>query len=203
MRARLFILVILFSSSSLKAQDSTKVFRIGFTASLDKNLSSEAMAFDRYTGFSARYDKFNYRVGLNLEYNLRKGFSLNTAFNYSNKDFTGTYYCAVCNFSVLPGPEDIDFRLIEVPLSLKYYYQPGRLGVFGEAGVSNHFLLEELIDRTYSFGIRLGVGLNYNITPDVALRLFYDHTEGITNLYDESDFRMRTSGFGVGVMKSL
>jgi opacity protein-like surface antigen len=198
------ILVILCSVFSLKAQNSPTNFRLGITASIDKNLSSESMAFDQYTGYSADYDKINYRLGLNLEYQLKQNLSINTAIQYSNKDFTGTYFCAVCVFSVPPSPEDIDFRFIEVPLSMRYYFLPDKLGLFGEVGINNQFLLnEELTDKSYALGIKLGAGLEYGFTQTLALQFLVDYNRGVTNLYNESDFKINYLGFGVGIMKKI
>jgi len=198
------ILVILSSVFSLNAQNSPNNFRLGITTSIDKNLSSETMAFDQYTGYSADYDKINYRLGLNLEYQLYQNLSINSAFQYSNKDFTGTYFCAVCDFSVLPSPEDIDFQFIEVPFSLRYYFLPDKLGLFGEVGINNQFLLnEELTDKRYALGIKLGAGLEYDFTQTLAFQFLVDYNRGVTNLYNESDYKINYLGFGIGIMKKI
>ena len=187
-----------------KAQNSLNNFRIGITTKIDKNLSSESMVFDQYTGYSADYDKINYRIGLNLEYQLEQNFSMNTAIQYSNKDFTGTYYCAVCDFPVPPSPEDIDNRFIEVPLSLRYYFLPDRFGLFGEVGINNQFLLnEELTDKSYALGIKLGAGFEYDFTQKLAFQFLVDCNRGITNLYNESNFKINYLGFGVGILKKI
>lgn len=155
------ILVILCSALGLRAQNSPNNFRLGVSTSIDKNLSAQAMYFHQYTGYLAGYNQVNYRSGLNLEYQLSQNLSINTAILYSGKDFTGTYFCAVCDFSVPPGPEDIDFRFVEVPLSLRYYFLPGRFSLFGDAGIYNQFLLnKELGDKNYALGIKLGPDLN-------------------------------------------
>jgi hypothetical protein len=204
MKKLTLILVILCSVFSLKAQNSPNNFRFGITASIDKNLSSETMAFDQYTGYSTEYDKINYRLGLYLEYKLKQDLSINTAVQYSNKDFTGTYFCAVCDFPVPSSPEDIDFRFIEVPLSLRYYFLPDGLGLFGQIGINNQFLInEELTEKSYALGIRFGAGLEYDFTQKLALQFLVDYNRGITNLYKESDFKINYLGFGVGIMKKI
>ena len=95
------------------------------------------MAFDQYTGYSADYDKINYRLGLNLEYQLKQKLSINTAIRYSKKDFTGTDFCEVCAVSVHTSTEDIYFRFIDVPLSLRYYFLPEKLGLLCDVGFNN------------------------------------------------------------------
>ena len=114
---------------------------MGFNTSIEKNMSSEKIAFGKKAGYSADYNKTNYRLGLNFEYELKANFSIKASINYSNKDFTGTYYCAVCDFLIPPSPQDIDFRFIEVPLTLKYYLLPNKIRLFGEFGINNIFLL--------------------------------------------------------------
>ena len=197
------ILVILCSVLALKAQNSPNNFRFGVTASIDKNLSSETMAFDQYTGYSADYDKINYRLGLNLGYQLKQKFSINTAIEYSNKDFTRIYFCHVCDFSVLPS-EDIDFRFIEVPLSVRYYLLPNKLGLFGEVGINNQFFLNgDLTDKSYALGVKLGAGLEYDFTQTLAFQFLVNYNRGVTNLNNESDFKLDYVGFGVGILKKI
>ena len=85
---------------------------------------------------------------------------MNTSINYSNKDFIGTYYCAVCDFLVPPSPQEISFRFVEIPLTVKYYFLPNKIRLFGEFGLNNLFLLnKEVTDNSYTFGVKLGGGV--------------------------------------------
>jgi len=196
--------ILLIYSIGIKAQENLSKLRIGLSSSIEKNLSSESFAFDKYTGYSAAYNKTNYRLGLNLEYELTSNFSLNTGINYSNKDFTGTYYCAVCDFIVAPSPQNIDFRFIEVPLTLKYYFLPNKIRLFGEFGLNNLFSLnKEVTDNSYGLGIKLGGGIAYNFTKKIALQITADFNYGISKLYKESGFKLKSIAFGVGIMKRL
>ncbi len=196
--------IILFYSYGIKAQENSSKLRIGLNASIEKNLSSENIAFDKYTGYSADYNKTNYRLGLNFEYELKTNFSINTAINYSNKDFTGTYYCAVCSFIVPPSPQNIDFRFIEVPLTLKYYFLPNKIRLFGEFGLNNLFSLnKEVTDNSYGLGIKLGSGIEYNLSKKIALQMTMDYNSGISKLYKESEFKLKSFAFGIGIMKKL
>ena len=198
------ILIILCSTFSLKAQNTPNNFRFGITTSLDKNLNSETMAFDQYTGYSAEYDKVNYRIGLSAEYQFNKNLSVSSAILYSNKDFTGTSFCHVCEFIVPPSPKSINFRFVEVPLLLRYYFLPRRLGLFGEIGVNNQFLLnEEIADKSYVLGVKLGAGFVYDLNQNLALQFLIDYNRAVTNLYNESDFKIKYLGFGLGVMKKI
>ena len=197
--------ISLFYSIGINAQEVLGKLRIGLSSSIENNLSSESFAFDKYTGYSADYDKTNYRFGLNIEYNLRENISINTSINYSNKDFTGTYYCAVCDFSVPPSPQKIDFRFIEIPLTVKYYFLPNKIRLFGEFGLNNLFSLnKEVTDNSYALGIKLGGGIEYNLTKKIALQMTMDfNNNNMSKLYKESDFKLKSFAFGIGIMKRI
>lgn len=199
------ILLFLCCVVNLGAQNSPNNFRIGIITSIDNVSSSGAIYLDRYTGYSVDFkDIINCRLGLNLEYGLKNSFALNTAIQYSNKDFERTYFCDVCDFSVPPNPEEIDFRLVEVPVSVRYYFLPGALGFFGEAGINNQFLLnEEVTDRKYFLGLELGAGLEYSFTQNFAFQFLLDYHRGVTGIDDDFDLKIHYFGFGVGLMKKL
>lgn len=204
MKNPIIFIILFWATTSIKAQDNPYRFRIGLSAGVEKNLSSKTMAFTEYTGYSATYNKTNYRLGLNIEYALKNEITLNSAIYYSNKDFTGTYYCSVCNFSVAPRQQDIDLRFIEVPLMMRYYFLPEKIRIFGEFGLNNQFVLsKKTTDKQYGLGIKFGAGLEYNLGKNIALQLLIDYNKGITNFYDESDFKVDYMAFGIGAMKRL
>jgi opacity protein-like surface antigen len=175
-RAGVIIAILMFLSSFtiINAQDITNKFRIGLSASLEKNLSPETIAFSQYTGYFADYDKTNYRFGLDLEYGLKSDLTINISIHYSNKNFTGTYFCHVCDL-IPPGPEDIDFSFIEVPITMKYYFLPGKIRLFGEAGLNNFFALNDLDynarANSFATGFKIGGGMEYNVRQEFALQL--------------------------------
>lgn len=207
-------LILLFGIIlQVSAQSNPERFRVGITAALDNNLSSESFAFTEYTGYGADYNKTNYRVGLNVEYDLKKKITLNTAVYYSNKDFIGTYYCAVCDFIVFPQPQTIELQFIEVPVTLRYYVLPEQWKPYVEIGVNNLFASkkgvvndaykEETIDNSYTLGLKLGGGIEYEINPRFAIRLLADYNKGLTKLIDKSGFKMDYWGIGIGVLTRL
>jgi opacity protein-like surface antigen len=194
------------------SQDVTNNFRIGISGSLEKNVSSEIIAFSEYTGFSANYNKPNYRFGLNLEYLLKGNLKLNGAVNYSNKDFTGTYFCDVCDFDFPPGAEEVDFSFIEVPISLRYYFIPRRIQFFGEIGLNNIFTLNnpayEARVNSYVIGYKLGGGLEYNLSKKIALQLALDYNKSISKLFKDSYFegdyfKLRSINFIITILKKM
>lgn len=205
MKHRLLIsIIILLFTCSLSAQETRSKFRIGLTTSLVENLSDDTIEFDQYQGLNAEYDKTNYRLGVTLEYELGEKSSVNTAINYSNMDFTSTFYCEVCDFEVLPSPQDADLSFIEIPVTLKYYFLKNTLRPFAEVGVTNLFLLEEdIITNSYVLSATIGGGLEYAITERIALQAAVDYNQGVTNLFKESDYKLKTLAFGIGVMVGI
>lgn len=196
--------ISLFYTIGINAQETLEKLRIGLSTNIENNISSESFAFDKHIGYSANYNKTNYRFGLNFEYDLKDDISINSSINYSNKDFTGTYYCAVCEFIVPPSPQEIDFRFIEIPLTLKYYFLPNKIRLFGEFGLNNLLSLNnEVTDNSYILGLKLGGGIEYNFTNKLALQINIDYNNSLSKLYKESDFKLKSIDFGIGIMKRI
>lgn len=198
------IILVFICTIGANAQNNSSALKIGVSTSFEKNTSSKNIAFDEYTGYFAEYNKANYKFGLNVEYKFKENLSINTAINYSNKDFTGTYYCMVCSFIVAPSPQEIEFRFVEVPVTLKYYFLPNKFRLFGEAGFNNFFLLnKEVTDNLYVLGIKLGAGFEYSLTEKTAFQIAIDYNNGITNLYKESNFKINSFAIGISILKRL
>ena len=200
----LIITMLLLCSTGIKAQSHIGKLRIGFNAGVENNTSSQIMAFDQNTGYNAQYDKLNYRIGVSVEFKLSRNFSFNSALNYSNKDFTGTYYCHVCDPITNPSPEHISFNFVELPLAVRYYFLANKIRFFGEVGLNNLFLLnQERADNTRILGAKLGGGIEYNFTEGLALQISTKRNIGISKLFEKSDFTLNSSAFGIGILKRL
>ena len=205
MKTKILILILTIICLNLYGQnDNPRNLRFGILFTLDRNLSSENFVIDEYTGYSAEYNKTNFKIGLSVEYLLRNGFTLNSGFNYSNKDFTGTYYCAVCNFIAPPSPENIELQFIEIPLSLRYYFLPSDLKLFADIGLINQFsLTNKIVENKYNMSGKLGCGIEYNLNPKLAFQLVTEYNKGLTNMFKESDFKIKTISFGLGIVKKI
>ena len=205
MKTKILILIITIIGLNLYGQnDNPRNLRFGMLFTFDSNLSSENFAIDEYRGYSADYNKANYKIGLSVEYLLRNRFTLNSGFNYSNKDFTGTYYCAVCDFIGPANPEKIELQYVEIPLSLRYYFLPSDLKLFADIGLINQFsLTNEIIDNKYNISGKLGCGIEYNLNPKLAFQLVTEYNKGLTNMFKESDFKIKTISFGLGIVKKI
>lgn len=170
------------------------------------------MAFNEYTGFTADYNKTNYRFGAIAEYKLKNHLSINAAIQYSNKDFTGTYFCDVCDFAVPPSPEDVDFAFIEVPLTVKYYFLPNTVRLFGEAGINTLFALDDLDyearTNPLTIGFKIGGGIELGLNEKIALQFLFDYNNSLTKLFKDSYFEdpyfmLRSFNFGIVLLKRL
>ncbi|WP_282161380.1 outer membrane beta-barrel protein [Ulvibacterium marinum] len=212
MRFLITFSLFLFCISVLQAQEAPSRFRLGLSASLEGNVSSKRMAFSEYTGFSVNYDKTNYRLGTIMEYELKNNLSLNAAIQYSNKDFTGTYFCDVCDFVVPPSPEDVDFAFIEVPLTVKYYFLPNTVRLFGEARINNLFALDdvgyEARMNPLTIGFKIGGGIELGLNEKIALQLLFDYNNSLTKLFKDSYFEdpyfmLRSFNFGIVLLKKI
>tara|TARA_R110000868_G_scaffold20106_2_gene85494 strand:- start:182 stop:799 length:618 start_codon:yes stop_codon:yes gene_type:complete len=201
---RYFILLLLLGINlSLVAQDSpSENLRLGMFFTLDKNVSSDFVATFEDIGFSADYHKINYKAGLSAEYFLKNRFSLNSGVNYSNKNFTGTFTCATC-LSISPwGPETIELQFIEIPVSIKYYFALGKLNMYADLGLINQYAIAtEIFNRKYIISGKLGCGIEYNFNPKLAFQFFTEYNNGLTNMFEESDFKLKTISLGFGLVK--
>ena len=62
---------------------------------------------------------------------------------------------------------------------------------------------KEVTDNSYILGIKLGGGIEYNLTKKIALQLNIDYNNSISKLYKESDFKLKSFAFGIGIMKRI
>lgn len=205
MKRNLIILFIFVNILGIRAQDKSHSFRLGVIYTADNYSGPKNFVVDRYTGYSAVYDKANFKVGLSAERASETGFSINSGIYYSNKDFTGTYYCYVCDFAVPPDPERIALRFIEIPFAFRYYFLPGKLKVYGEIGVNNYFSLTSRTfdDASYMLGTKLGGGIEYHLNKGFAIQLLGQYDKGLTHLYHESNFKIDCVSFGLGMVKRI
>ncbi|WP_459212797.1 porin family protein [Aquimarina rhabdastrellae] len=119
--------IALICGKEVKAQNNLSKLSIGLTTSIEENLSSERINFDRHGEYATHYDKTNYRIGVSLAYALKENLSIITAVEYSNKDFKGRFFCETCNTLFPSEFMNIDYRFIEIPITLRYYMLPGKI----------------------------------------------------------------------------
>lgn len=199
-----FISSNLFCQGELKSNNELNKFRIGIFYSLDKNLSSENFFIDKHAGYSANYNLHNYSTGINLEYELNNGLSINSGLNYSNKNFYGTFFCVTCEFIVDQAPEKIKLQFLEIPISIRYYFLSRKTRYFAEAGFINQFIISsEKVQKNYLLNGKLGVGIEFIINKKLAGQIAIEYSKGLTNLFDNSAFKNEVIGFRLGIIKRL
>ncbi len=204
MKTTLLPLLILCFNFGTYAQTNTGKFSIGLTTSIDKIINEKFVPIDKYNGYSTVYDQANYRLGLVVEYAINSKFSLKSGVNYANRNFTGTIYCGLCDFLTLELPQKIELRAVELPLTAKYNYHPKRIGAFAEVGVNNAFVLQRTAKQNgYNLSVKIGGGVQYSLAEKTSLQMGIDYTNGVSKLYKESSFKLKTLGLGIGLMRRL
>ena len=186
------------------SNQSSKKIKIGLFYSLDKNLSDKSQSNSKYEGYAADYNKHNYSLGTEIEYKLNSKFSIQSGVTYSNRDFTGTFYCHVCDFIAAPQPEDINQQFLEIPLTAKYYFLSKKVLLFAEAGFVNQFTIKnKLNENNYNANAKAALGVGYQFDNSYSIEISTNYQSGISNLYKNSNFKQQLLGFKVGIKKEL
>lgn len=202
----LFITVLIIASNAyaqnrLPENDQKSNLRVGVFYSLDKNLSGDIELSDE-VGYRTTYNRKNFTAGLNLEYSISKKLALQSGANYSKRDFSGTYYCNLCDFMTSPQQEEINLQFFQVPAALKYSNYFNNLGLFGKIGVLNQLLVKgpsnhefyELEAEPYSLSGILGAGIEYNFDHGFSTALSANYTNGLTQIFKGADYSYKTLG---------
>lgn len=186
------------------SQNTSSKWRVGLTTSIESNQSSPFVQFGSFTSYFADYDQFNFNIGAQIEYEINNNFSLIAAVNYANRDFTGTNNCSLCTFIINPEPEHIDYRFIEIPISLRYYVFQDKIRVFGELGFNNSILIEnDVVANNYGLGLRIGAGIEYNLNSKTAIQAIVNYSDTNINFYDNATFELKTLSYGMGIIRRL
>lgn len=200
MKNTILLFLIFIFSLNLQSQDKLESkLKIGVSTSYDKNLANTIVNFSTNTGYLIDYNKVNYSFGLNLEYQLKSDIAISTGINYSNKDFTGVYFCHNCDFGFFPQPETVQFRFIEMPIAIKYYFLPNRLKLYTDVGVINHLKANrEKYSKKYFVSAKLGGGLSYFVSKSLNIYLYSGYNVSFTEVFENSDYKLKTVSFGFG-----
>lgn len=205
---KLLVLLFCLSGSLLNAQEEIKEpknnLKIGLFYSFDKVLSDKNLSSTKYTGYSIDYSRPNYSLGAEIEYYINPKFSIQSGITYTNRDFTATYYCHVCDFIVAPQPESINQEFLEIPLTAKYYFLSKKVLLFAEAGIVNQFTVKnELNENDYAASAKAALGVGYQFGNTYSIEISSNYQNGISNLYKDSNFKQQLLGFKVGIKKRL
>lgn len=217
----LFIALLFFalpSNSQVHSENgglNTSSFRMGVTGSIEVNLAPERFALANGTGYETTYDHFNYSVGPLLEYRLSGLFFLTLGLTYSNKSFTGTYYCDYCDFGSPSLPEKVKLKYLEIPITGRYYFDFKKIRPFGEIGLVNQLVIDaensnpqnrsdaSTLNGHYFMAGKLGVGGEIRASPTLSVQLGVAYIQGFINLEKRSDYNTKTLGVKIAVLKAL
>jgi hypothetical protein len=207
MKRNLFLLFILALSLKFYGQtvkESNDDWKIGVKFSFDNSSSSKTISNSQYIGYSLEFDKPNHTTGITLERKLSNKFSINSGLEYSNKDFTGTYYCAVCEFITLPLPQTYELRFLQVPINIKYEYQINSFSLFALSGVTNSFTVKnQLNENNYLLSGNIGLGMGYKINENWIFELSSEYNKSFTKLYENANYNQKYVGIIIGIKKGL
>lgn len=183
--------------------------RVGLFYSFDANLSAENIESSQETGYRTRYNKGNFTTELNLQYAMIRNLALQSGVSYSDRQFTGTYYCNVCDFITPPQPEEINLQFLQVPILLKYYPYIRDIGFFGKVGVLNQFMIDkpnikyELEGHTYSLSGMVGAGIGYNFGHGFTAEISAEYTKGLTQIFKSADYSYNILGVQLSFLKKI
>jgi hypothetical protein len=188
----------------LHSQDTPKQFRLGINLTSDHNISSKNIDFDNYTGYTSSYDSFNYSLGVQAEKFFTTDMSVNLGLQFAHKNFTGTFYCAVCDWAFPPEAEKIKMQYLEIPIGIRKYFLPGKWKLFADIGLVNQFTLEnDLENNKYLISGKLGGGTEYRIGNNTALQLTAIYNRALSRTFEGSDHKMEFLSVGVGILTGL
>jgi hypothetical protein len=165
------------------SQSTDRKTKLGVTFS-PQSYSSREITSRSTQGFTINQSEFNYSVGVSALSSLNNRFTLITGLTYASKDFTGTFFCPACSYLIVPQPELIKLRYLEVPVFLRYYLWKGKVIGFGETGLVNSFSANKnssdgyssILDRKkYILSGLLGLGLQAKLAKrlEVSGSLFF------------------------------
>ena len=135
----LFTTILLLSTLSVLCQtnsESNGKWKFGVTIAPDIYFNSGSFSLTEETGFSSiEASGFNFTSGLIGEWSFNSKFDIVSGINYSRKDFSGRYYCNVCEFFTIPQREPINIQFVEIPVFVRYNMFNNQFGVHVEAGI--------------------------------------------------------------------
>lgn len=209
MKNLLTVLFLLYSLTGFSQPGTEKRanWKVGLMFSQDFYRST-SIASDKSAGYYLEPSDFNFTAGLTGQFTIKPKLEFVTGVTYSKKDFTGTYYCHVCDFSVLPQPELIRQRYLEVPALLRYNFLDKKLGLNIEAGllggyrtnnIETQYGHDELFGSRYLLSGQAGLGASYDVGQKISLSLTTVYRSLLKNYSKETDAALRSFGLVTGI----
>lgn len=152
-------------------------------------------------GYAIELNKGNYSFGLGAQYLVQKKLSISSGILFSNKDFTGTYNCATCDYiGTFPifSPELIRQRFLVIPISIIYKFSSGKFKPIINGGFKNNLGIKSDLkeqSKNYFLEAFIGASVYYDFFENWEAGIGYNYQASLTNLYKTDEFNLRTNSF--------
>jgi hypothetical protein len=209
---KLLIAFFVLVSSSAFAQNIS-VTKIGIGYSFDQQFLPDQVYIHEFYGYSSIERGNNFTAGINTELKLHSRLSLRTGLLYVNRDYTGIFMCATCDYDMMlnyvPGRETIKQRYLEVPAVARFYFVQKPFGLFADAGIASNFLVQnqsssnmgdsEIKSNNFILNAEVGVGVSYTIVKYIEISITTVYRNSITTYIYTDDMQLRSFGVMGGI----
>jgi hypothetical protein len=204
----LSIFLIGFIMSFNAQSNSQERIQIGLSISPEFYFRSSIL-LDNYEGYSLMSSPLN-TFNIKGLVKINRSIMLCSGIGYSQKTFWGNYYWnppyADFVYTSYQIPDQFKLNILDFPLSLQYRYHEKKIGVFSEFGIKISKLVngsytssERLqLEDYYFFGIRFGVGMEYDISKKINLSFTTYYSSTINIPKSETEFKFKSVGFEFG-----
>jgi hypothetical protein len=159
--------------------DNKGNWSIGITFSPDNYFKSTSILTGSEIGYQLEPSGFDFSSGLVGLYSIESKFDIGLGIDYSQKGFTGTFYCSTCDFLTAPQPEKLSQQFIEIPLFVRYNILNKKLGLHADAGFTNGYMINNINTQyegplncnKFQFIGQIGLGIDLNFGQKMSLLL--------------------------------
>jgi hypothetical protein len=209
---KLLIAFFVLVSASAFAQNIS-VTKIGISYSLDQQRLPDQVNIHEFYGYRSVEPGTNFTGGITTELKLNSRLSLRTGLLYSNKDYTGIFVCATCEYDMMSSyasdQETIKQRYLEVPAIARFYFVQKQFGFFAEAGVTNNFLVQnqsssnigdsQVKSNNFILNAEGGIGVSYTIIKYIEISITTVYRNSITTYIYTDNMQLRSFGVTGGI----
>lgn len=215
-----FKILILAILVSFVAQGQNNKFSFGLLASPDVyyyKLNRE------FPGFNQKYQvRFNYRAGVNLQYNITEYLSIQTGFHYVTKGYSLKYNWILTDLGdpAIPLKSNFDIAYLGVPIIVTgYFNETDKRSFFISGGFTIDYLkssretsimgdhkkretefLKSLYDQHLSgklFSFELGMGMKYTVNDKIFATICPEFMYGFGGVEEDVALISDPASFGI------
>jgi hypothetical protein len=207
------ILTAFFVLTTVSAfAQNISVTKIGIGYSFDQQRLPDQVYIHEFFGYSSLERGNNFTAGVTTELKLYSRLSLRTGLLYANRDYTGIFMCATCNYDMMITNSErqaIKQRYLEVPAIARFYLVQKQFGLFADAGVTSNFLVQnqsssnigdsEIKSNNFILNAEVGVGVSYTIVKYIEISITTVYRNSITTYIYTDDMQLRSFGVMGGI----